>query len=991
MRRLKLLLSTGLLFCVQFLWAQVQVTGRVTDQKDGTPIGGVTVTLKNTQTSVITSTEGSFSITAPANGVLVFSSVGYQTAEQPVSSVMNVTLTAGENAMTEVVVTGYTSIQRRKFAAAIASVNSTEVRKQPFGSFDQALQGQASGVSVVANSGQPGSNAIVRIRGNGSINGSNVPLYILDGVEISAADFSTLNQGDFERVEILKDAVATGMYGSRGANGVIVITTRKGRSGQIQLNYDAQVGFSDLPKDRLELMNSDQKIEYELRRNNPYGWSPAEADSLRKVNFSWRDALFQTGVTQQHQLSASGGSQTSRFYASLSYMNQEGIVKTTGLKRYTARVNVDNTIKNWRFGLNVQGGFSKISRTAEGETYTNQPLNAIRWSNPYERDRHPVTGEWQETGFSPTASNPRRGQGTLTSGQPNPAMELFLNYNWTNQIKGLATSYLEFHFPFLDGLYARTNWGIDYGQNESATFNSPQVSTGAARNGGLSRSMNRNFRYTGTTSLNYKQTFGEHEVEGGLFTEVVKNDYRTFGFTGYGFTNGFTNEAGITAGSASNSNYIPVVSGSGTQNSLLSYFTILNYGYARKYYVTLVGRRDGSSRFGVNRRFANFGSAGITWNVLEEGFMKNVTAFSELRLRASYGTNGNQLTPLGDYPIPMLGRVTYGGASGWVISSPGNLDYTWETNKSTNIGLDFGFFGRRLTGTVDLYNRQTANLFYSLPVDYAGSGFGVIPGNYGTLRNRGVELMLRGDVFRSRDFNWSVTGNLTYNQNRIMDLPQDSISTSTTILAKGFPVNSLFLVKYAGVNPENGNALYYAKDGKETQTFSTDDKVILGTSDAPWFGGISTNVSYKGFDLSAQLNFFLNRVMYNNDLNNVSNPGYYWDNMSVHLLKEWRQPGDITDVPRPTSSGGNAYQDETTRFMQDASFWRLRNVTLGYNLPSSLLAKAKMRSARIFVQGQNWWTSTKFESFDPEMGGSSLVGAQYPALIQTTVGVSIGF
>ncbi len=991
MRKLKWLLSMGLLFCVQFLWAQVQVTGSVTDQKDGTPIAGVTVTLKNSQTSTITNADGSFRMTAPANGTLVFSSVGYQNTERPVSSVMNVSLTAGENAMTEVVVTGYTNIQRRKFAAAITSVNATEIRKQPFGSFDQALQGQASGVSVVANSGQPGANAVVRIRGNGSINGSNVPLYIMDGIEITAADFATLNQGDFERVEVLKDAVATGMYGSRGANGVIVISTRKGRSGQIQLNYDAQVGFSDLPKDRLEMMNSSQKIDYEMQRGNPYGWSDAEADSLRNVNFNWRDALFQTGVTHQHQLSATGGSQTSRFYASLSYMNQEGIVKTTGLKRYTARINVDNNIKNWRFGLNVQGGFSRISRTAEGETYVNQPLNAIRWANPYERDIDPRTGTWQQTGFSPTPGSPQAGQGTLISGQPNPAMELFLNYNWTNQIKGLATSYLEFHFPFLQGLYARTNWGIDYGQNEFAEFSSPQVSTGVSRQGSLYRAMNRTFRYTGTTSLNYKQNFGQHEVEGGLFTEVVKSDYRTFGFTGFGFTNGFTNEAGITGGSATNSNYIPVVSGNGTQNSLLSYFTILNYGYSGKYYVTLVGRRDGSSRFGLNRRFANFGSVGVTWNVMQEDFMKNVTALNELRLRASYGSNGNQLTPIGDYPIPILGRATYGGVTGWQPTQPGNLDYTWETNKTTNIGIDFGFLGRRLTGAVDFYNRQTTNLFYSRPVDYAGSGFGEIPGNFGSLRNRGVELMLRGDVIRGRDFSWSIQGNVTYNQNRVLSLPEDSIPTTTTILAQGYPVNSLFLVKYAGVNPATGNAQYYARDGKITEVFSTDDKIILGTSDAPWYGGISTTVNFKGFDLGAQLNFFLNRVMYNNDLNNVSNPAYLWDNMSAHMLKEWRQPGDITDVPRPTSSGGNAYQDETTRFMQDASFWRLRNVTLGYTFPVSILSKAKMRSARIFVQGQNWWTSTKFESFDPEMSGTSLVGAQYPALIQTTVGLSIGF
>lgn len=998
MRKMKSkLLLLGLLCCVQFLWAQTPVTGRVVDETDNTGIPGATVTIKGTNNSTVTNADGSFSISAPANATLVISNVGFTNVEVAASSSpITVRLTRSQNTLSEVVVTGYTNIQRKKFAGATVNVSSEDVRRQPFGSFDQALQGQAAGVSVIANSGQPGANAVVRIRGVGSISGGNVPLYIMDGIEITAADFASLNQGDFDRVEILKDAAATAMYGSRGANGVIVITTRRGRAGQIQLNYDAQLGFSDLPKDRLELMTSAQKIDYEVQRGNPYGWSTAEQDSLRAVNFSWKDALFQTGVTHQHMLSASGGSQTSRFFASLSYLDQEGIVQTTGLKRYTARVNVDNTIKNWRFGLNLQGGFSKRSITNEGETYTNDPLNAIRWANPYERDKDPNTGLYQETGFSPTATNPTRGKGQLTSGQPNPAMELFLNYNWRNQLKGVATTYLEFHFPFLKGLYARTNWGVDYGQNESAGFTSPEVSVGVSKLGSLTRVMNREVRYTGTTSLNYKSTWGDHELDAGLFNEIIKYDYRTFGFTGYGFTNGFTNEAGITPGSETNANFIPAVSGSGTQNGILSYFGILNYGYAGKYYLSLVGRRDGSSRFGVNNRFANFGSVGLTWAIIEEDFMQGVDVFDDLRVRASYGSTGSQLAPAGDFPIPIFGRASYAGASGWAPSQPGNLDYTWETNRTSNLGVDFAVLNRRLSGTVEVYNRETKNLFYSIPIDPASSGFGSIPGNFGTLRNRGIEFMLRGNIINTRDLKWTVEGNVTYNQNRVVELPQDSVIGSTTILAENHPVNSLYLVEYAGVNSANGNALYYKRDKSVTETFNVNDKVYVGTADAPWYGGFSTTVNYRGFDLSAQLNFFLDRVMYNNDRNNVTNPSYFYDNMSTDLLREWRKPGDVTDVPRPTagSVGGsapNAYNTATTRFLEDASFWRLRNITLGYNFSSSLLGRAGIRSARVFVQGQNWWTSTNFRSFDPEMTGTSLVGGQYPALIQTTFGLSIGF
>jgi TonB-dependent starch-binding outer membrane protein SusC len=983
MGKTKWLLLMGFLLSCQLLWAQVQVSGRVTDSKDGTPMPGVSVSVKNGTTSTITGPAGEFNLNVAQGSILVFTYVGYQSIERPAAANMTISLSQGESQMEEIVVTGYTSIQRRKFSGSSSQVSPTEVRKQPFGSFDQALQGQAAGVSVVAGSGQPGANAVVRIRGNGSISGGNVPLYILDGIQITAADFASLNQGDFESVEILKDAVATSQYGSRGANGVIVITTRKGRAGTIELNYDAQVGISNIPEDRLIVMNSSQKIDYEIQRGNPYGWNAAKQDSLKNVNFNWKDALFQTGMTRQHQLSARGGSQTSRFYGSLSYMDQEGTVQTTGLKRYTARVNVDNNINNFRFGIGLTGGYSKIVGTSEGNTFLSAPLNALRWANPYERDRNPLTGDFSETGGPNT--------GNLTSGQPNPSMELFLNYNNSLQVKGVATSYLEFHFPFVKGLYARTNWGIDYGQNESSGFTSPRTSVGIARQGILSRGFNRNLRYQGTSSINYKKTMGLHEIDGGVFAEVIKSTFRSMGFTGYGFTNGFTNEAGITAGSVANPNYIPAVGGSGTENGLLSYFGIFNYTYNNRYNLTLTGRRDGSSRFGINNRWANFGSVGVKWFLADENFIKDITFINDLAVRASFGTTGSNNAPTGDFPIPVFGRIAYAGIAGWSPASPGNLDYGWETNRTINFGLDWALFNRRLSGSLDLYDRETQDLFYSIPIDPSISGFGSIPSNFGSLRNRGFELMLRGDVIRTREITWNIQGNIALNRNQILDIPQDSVISGITILAEGRPLNSLFLVPYAGVNSANGNALYIKKDGSLTETFSVADKVILGTSDAPWYGGLSTSVTFRGFDASAQLNFFLGREMFNNDRVNVTNPAYFFDNMDVELLKEWRRPGDVTNVPRPTASGGNAFQSQTTRFVEDASFWRLRNVTLGYNVPSKILSRAKIRTARVFFQGQNLWTQTAFRSFDPEMTGVSLTGAQYPALIQKTLGLSIGF
>ncbi len=984
MHALSILLSLLSTLLFHTTYAQTQkITGRIIDAKTTAPIAGATVSLESGNLAVQAGADGSFTMDIP-QGIknVVVSVVGYKRVVVPVSAAaMQVAMEMESSLIQEVVVTGYTTVQKKKYAGASAVVNAAEVRRQPMASFDQALQGQAAGVSVVANSGQPGANAMVRIRGNGSINGNNTPLYIVDGIEVSAADFASINQADFDRVEILKDAVATALYGSRGANGVIVINTRRGKSGQLQLSYDGQVGFSKLPKDRLETMTSDQKITYELQRDNPFDWTPAEADSLRKVNFNWRDALFQTGVTHQHQVSASGGNTASRFFTSLSYFDQEGIVKTTGLQRYTLRVNIDNNVKNWRFGVSAQGGYSKRVNTTEANTSTSTPLNAIRWANPYERDIDPRTGDYQETGGPNT--------GRLTSDQPNPAMELLLNRNNNLQIKAVAVSYLEYHFPFLSGLHARTNWGIDYGQVENEVFVSPRTSVGIARQGALTRGLDRNLRYTGTSSLNYRKTFGKHEVDGGVFFEVVKNNARNFAMQGFGFTNGFENEAGITPGSASNPNYIANAVGGGGQSGLQSFFFLGNYGYDGKYYVNFVGRRDGSSRLGSNNKFGNFGSIGLTWVASEEEFIRNSEFINELKFRASVGTTANNATA--NFALPLFARSSYAGTSGWAIASPGNLDLRWETNRTINFGVDFAILNRRLSGTVELYDRETQDLFYGIPIDPVLNGIGSIDGNYGKLRNRGVELTLRGDVIQTRDFRWTIEGNITYNKNQLLELTRDSTIVGLTILSIGKPINSLYLVDYAGVNPQNGNATYYKRDKSSTETFSVNDKVIKGTSDAPWFGGISTTFSWKGLDLSAQVAFFLNRYMYNNDRNNLTNPDYLLDNMTTDVLREWRQAGDITDVPRPTSSGGNSYQAQTTRFLEDASFWRLRNVTLGYTLPTTLLSKTGLRSARVFVQGQNWWTATKFRSFDPEMTGVSLTGAQYPALVQTTVGLSIGF
>jgi len=489
--------------------------------------------------------------------------------------------------------------------------------------------------------------------------------------------------------------------------------------------------------------------------------------------------------------------------------------------------------------------------------------------------------------------------------------------------------------------------------------------------------------------LNYSTVINKHEFNGGVFFEVIKNDNRSFGFTGYGLDNGYDNETGITPGSAAAENYIPTVTGNGFQYGLMSLFTSLTYGYDGKYFVNLIARRDGSSRFGLNNRWANFASIGLTWSLDQEEFIKRLSFINQLKLRGSYGATGNNGTA--NYPLTQMTKAAYAGVAGWSPSIAGNPSLTWETNKSLNIGLDFGILKNRISGTLEYYNRKTVDQFYSLPIDPSSSGFTSVTSNFGELRNRGVEFSVNGDVIRNSSLVWTLGANISYNKNEVLALPQNDVISGNTILSVGSPINTLFLVPYAGVDPNTGNALYRKLDGSTTPTFNVADKVKYGTSDAPWFGGFSTKVAYKGFDFSAQVNFFLDRYMYNNDLVNLSIPDYFYDNLHISLLDEWTTPGQITNVPKASSAGGNDFEGQTTRFMDDASFWRLRNVTLGYTLPKSLLASLKIRAARVFVQGQNLWTSTEFRSFDPEATGVILQGAQYPSLKQLNFGLSIGF
>ncbi len=970
----------AILFTSLTLFAQnTTVTGKVTDAQNA-PLSGVTISL-NGKGFGVTKADGTYSVVVPSTAKrLTLSYVGFDDQQITVGTVaQNIQLTPGDKSLNEVVVTGYQSLQKRQVTGAISTVNKEALKNVPIGSFDQMLQGQASGVLIQANSGQPGAAARVLIRGVGSVNGTTQPLYILDGIQISAANFSSINPNDFESISVLKDASTTAIYGSRGANGVIVITSKQGKSGKTKLEYNGQYGQSRFPENPLQLMNTNQKLDYELANGNVFNnFSSAVVDSLRKINTNWQDLITQTGITNNHQITASGGSEKTSFFISGGLFNQSGTVQRTGLKRYSLRLNLDHTLSdNVKVGVKAYGGWSNFENTIDDNTQIAAPLNAIRWANPYERPINPNTGTYQ----------------VFLSGQPNPYLDMNEVNRGTKELKIITSAYLESKLGFIaKGLSFRTQWGVDYESWDVTNSFTRLSTTGQATNGNqgsFNKGSRTSTRYTGTTSLNYTKTIGDHNFTIGAYNEFVNRILSSFSFTGYGLTGNLQNGAGITPGSGGLN--IPAVAENRTENALISFFGIGSYSYKNRYFFNGSVRRDGSSRFGGNNRFATFSSVGAGWMISDENFFKNIGFIETLKLSTSYGTVGNQ-EGIGDFASrELFANRTYTSINGPGLSQLPNQDLTWEQRNKFNIGLNVSFLKNRITLGVDYYSEVTERLFLNDQLSRT-TGFTSLNTNVGQVRNRGFEFTLVTENISSKDFRWTTQANFTVNRNKILSLtpttPPTGIITGTTIQRIGYPLNSNFLVKFAGVNPNNGNNIFQRPNGTITELFNdAADRQIFGTRDAPFFGGITNKFTYKQFDLSVFFNYVFGNLAYNNDRQLVERFDYGIDNLSITMLNEWRKPGDITDIPRASAT----IRTSTTRFLEDGSFVRLRNLTLAYNLTQKTAKAIGISNARFFVMGENLWTGTKFKAWDPELSNGVLTGAQYPALQTITIGLTVGF
>lgn len=961
----------------QSIYAQAFIVkGQVTSKDDNEPLIGVAVMQEGTTNGVTTDFDGNYTIEIrdTQNATLVFTYVGMKSQKHSVdasTAVLNVVMHADAEMMEEVVVVAYGVRKKGTIAGSVSTVKADKVENVPAAGFDQALQGQTPGLTVLSNSGEPSKAATFQIRGTNSINSGTAPLFILDGVPISSSDFNTISPSDIESVSVLKDASSTSIYGARAANGVVVITTKRGTAmDKAKVVLRSQVGVSQLAGGNWTLMNTEERIRFEQELGIDAG---QDYDRLRLTDINWQEAVFNDrAMLQNYDLSISRATDKLNYFVSGSYFDQEGIAQGSSFRRYNLRANADVKASNWlKVGTNSMVSYEEVQQAEDGEYALYAPISASRFMLPY----------WNPYREDGSIASSKDGSWTGTSVNPIEWMEN--NPRLHKKYKALTVLYAEVQ-P-IEGLVVRSQLGLDYTHSTTDMKSYPSfVGNNGIGMAGMATS--DIMALTITNTANYRFTLKDvHSINLMLGQEGV--DYRSEGFqlVTQGQNNDFlTNvSAGTRASSWANS---------ASSYSLLSFFMRGEYNYQDRYYAEIALRADASSRFGQSNRWATFGSVGLMWNLKREPFMQEYEWLTDARINLSTGTSGNSEIPYYDHLELVGGGANYMGTAGTAPISEGNPDLGWEQLWTTNLALHAGFFSR-INIDLEFYNKRTSNMLMYVPQSYSVNGFGSRWDNVGVMVNRGAELAVNADIIRTTDWTWNINANASYNYNEITELyngiTEYEMAGTSTKLVVGHSYGEFYVNRYAGVNPANGDALWYTKEGELTTEYNEADKVLVGKNYmAPWQGGFGTSLTWKGLSISAQFSWVADRWMFNNDrFFEESNGLYTVYNQSRRLLYDrWKKPGDVTDIPR---YGITPQMD--SRFLEDASFLRLKNVTISYNFPQKWLEKTKfLTGARIYAQGQNLLTFTKFSGIDPE-SSSNVYAAQYPMSKQYTFGLELAF
>ena len=1002
-------------FVMQFSFAQEKtITGTVTSAADGLPLPGVNVIVQGTSRGVQTDFDGNYTIKASTGETLVFSFIGMKevTALVAASNTMNMVMDEDVETLEEIVVVGFSSKSRDELTSAVSNVTAEDLQKiAPSVSIDNMLQGVAAGVQVTAQNGKPGQTAFIRVRGIGSINAGNQPLYIVDGAQVNENDVNAINPNDVESVSVLKDAASTSIYGARGGNGVVLITTKRGKKGkEAVIKISTRLGRSRKVKDNFTMMNSAQKLQYERELGVGTGASissNSELQALLALDHDWQEDLLQDGLQESFSMSISGGEERMRYFFSLGYDEDSGIVRDIdGYSRSSGRLNVDYDAKEW-LTIGTSLAFSGVKQgDPRDRNNVQNPFRAMYDYNPYEpfysRD---ANGDVEFDSNGAPLLNP------TSAGYP---VSSELRENLTTRINNRFLGNVYLDFKLHDNVKFLTQVSGIFDQFRRENFLQPGSTLDLIINAGVptgdkTDSGSADFTYTWLNKVTYTNTFAEkHNLEVTALTEFVKRDFRSYLASGTGFVVGGPSVLDVAAAPDN-------IGGTRFQNALFSVAGNVDYNYDNRYIVTATVRRDGSSKFGANTKYGTFYSGSVAWNINNEAFFKSNT-INTLKLRASYGTSGND--QIGNYqPITTYGFFAYNGQTTLEPQNFGDPDLGWEQNTNYGIGVEFGLLNNRVRGLVDYYNRTTSDLLLNEQLPFSVGG-PTVTGNLGEMVNKGWEFELAGDIIRTQDFKWTVNANLNLYDNEVTKLvdtddpntplnESDLFSTGNffSVLRVGEEVNTFFLTRYAGVNPANGEALYLDTDGNVTNVAAGNEVALSDKSPfADMDGSFGTSVSYKGWDLNANFYWKVGNYIYNTMESNMlaDGDGIEGSNQRLDAFNYWRNPGDTNVLPRPSSAGFAADAAQTSdRFLQKGDYIRLRSLQLGYSLPKRFTDAMSLDNVRIYAAGTNLWTYAPEYKGDPEVGigsgetqtaGSGTIPGEFSLYsYPTTATIAIGF
>ncbi len=1017
MRKIMLLLVCAVLAINQLSAQARKISGKITNAA-GAPIPNASVLIRGISAGTSSDESGNFTISVPAKTkALVFSSVNYSTTEVNITGDnMLVVLQPSTGAnLSEVVVVAYGSVKKTNITGAIGTVKGADLENKPFTSPDKSLQGAVAGLLSTSTSGAPGAATDIRIRGIGSINASASPLWVIDGAianttdltvnSTSANPLSSINPDDIESISVLKDAAGTAVYGSQAANGVILVTTKRGRGGKTKLNFSTEIGqgnraFKNKNNRSLTTPES-QTVLRESVINAGYATDNTSADAFivdannglglpadyLSTNTNWLNEVTQKGKQQQYNLSLSGGNEKTTFYASGGYFKQDGTTIATDFKRYNGSLSITHKATDWlNFTAGLNGSTSSQNTPSNGGTFANPVLASfflVPWYSPYNADGSLKYGDAVEF---PT-----------NGGVFNPLVQAAYNKNTTKQttFRGYVTG----EAKILTDLKFTSRYSAEYFDVSEDAYRNPFYGDGQAQGGDAFSAYTRLFNYTFSNFFDYRKGINKaqdiyFDVKLGYEASAVKN--YTLQAGGQAFPATLALQYLASAATPTTAYTIP------SDRANTSIFSGADFNYKDRYVVTGSFRRDGSSVFGANFRYGNFWSVGGTWNASEEKFMKDINWISLLKLRSSYGITGNSLgfgyyTSLATYGY----GSNYTGLPGSAPNNVGNPNLSWEKNKQFDLGLDIAFFKSRLYGSLDYYDRKSDGLLASIPLSPT-SGFIGQNQNIGTVQNKGIELLIGGKPVVTKDFTWDVTFNIAHNNNKVLSLYNHSPVVPPTATqfkyTEGNNLQAYFLRPWAGVDPANGDPLWYtdATHKSTTNTISKTTQVLDNTKTAmpKYYGAFTNTFSYKGISLSAQFYYNFGNYVYDSWGSYLNSEGTYlgaFGQMSQEL-NSWKQPGDVTNIPKIVFGGNKNSYRASTRFLYKGDYIRLRDLQLGYTIPQKYTRKAYINNLNVYVRGTNLLTfkTDKYLPFDPETGINSTNNLDVFPLKSITAGVKIG-